>query len=247
MAFKFFNNRKRLTDKFLGEQELGSPLVTFFKSNSNYAEEFRTLRVNLDFAQVDQNISNFLVTSSIPAEGKSTIAANLAYTIAQTDKKVLIVDTDLRKPTLHRTFRLSNDSGLTTLLSNPNGEVGDYILRSPELKLSFLTSGPKPPNPAELLQSARMTKVMNELKSYYDVIIYDCAPLNSVSDSQIMASKVEGVVLVVRPGYVERPEVRRAIESLKNVDANILGYVNNGLGSDREGYYGYNYGYTSEE
>lgn len=247
MVFNLFNNRKRLTDKLLGEQELGSPLVTYFKSNSNYAEEFRTLRVNINFAQVDQNVKTILMTSSIPAEGKSTIAANLAYTIAQTDQRVLIVDTDLRKPTLHRTFNLDNNSGLTTLLSSQNGDVGDYIFRSPDLNMSFLTSGPKPPNPAELLQSAKMTKVMNQLNEHYDVVIYDCAPLNSVSDSQIMASKVDGVVLVVRPGYVQRPEIRRAIENLKNVDANVLGYVNNGLNEEREGYYGYNYGYTSEE
>ena len=249
--FNIFNGRKSKEEKFVSEQTEGAPLVTYFNPKSIIAEEFRTIRTNIDFAQVDRDIKSIVVSSSIPAEGKSTVSANLAIAMGAMDKNVLIVDADMRKPTLHRTFTLSNERGLTTLLANPDIHFNEVVMKSNDLKLYLLPSGPIPPNPSELLASSRMTKLMHELGEYFDLIIYDAPPITSVTDPQILASKVDGVVLVVRQSYVKKDEVRKSKEILDNVDANILGYVMNG--KEREGdsgyyaYYGYGYGYDEEE
>lgn len=248
--FNLFNGRKNKEEKFVAEQVEGAPLVTYFNPKSVIAEEFRTIRTNIDFAQVDRHVKSIVVSSSIPAEGKSTVSANLAIAMGAMDKNVLIVDADMRKPTLHRTFTLSNERGLTTLLANPDIHFNEVVMKSNDLKLYLLPSGPIPPNPSELLASSRMTKLMHELGEYFDLIIYDAPPITSVTDPQILASKVDGVVLVVRQNYVKKDEVRKAKEILDNVDANILGYVMNG--KEREGgsgyyaYYGYGYGYDEE-
>lgn len=249
--FNLFNKRKNQEEKFVSEQTEGAPLVTYFNPKSIIAEEFRTIRTNIDFAQVDRDIKSIVVSSSIPAEGKSTVSANLAIAMGAMDKNVLIVDADMRKPTLHRTFTLSNERGLTTLLANPDIHFNEVVMKSNDLKLYLLPSGPIPPNPSELLASSRMTKLMHELGEYFDLIIYDAPPITSVTDPQILASKVDGAVLVVRQNYVKKDEVRKSKEILDNVDANILGYVMNG--KEREGgsgyyaYYGYGYGYDDEE
>ena len=249
--FNFFNSRKNKEERFVSEQVEGAPLVTYFNPKSIVAEEFRTIRTNIDFAQVDRNIKSLVISSSIPAEGKSTVSANLAIAMGAMDKKVLIIDADMRKPTLHRTFTLSNERGLTTLLANPDIHFNEVVMKSNELKLYLLPSGPIPPNPAELLASSRMTKLMNELYDYFDLIIYDAPPITSVTDPQILATKVDGVILVVRQGYVKKDEVRRAKQTLDNVDANILGYVLNGKERENSGgyyaYYGYGYGYSDKE
>ena len=191
-------------------------------------------------------MKNLLVSSSIPAEGKSTVASNLAYVITQTDKRVLLVDADLRKPTVHRTFKLNNEQGLTTLLSNADLKFNQVVQHSRDLNLYFLPSGPIPPNPSEILGSGRMTLLMQELGQYFDIVIYDAPPITAVTDPQILATKVDGVVMVVRQGYTRKEEVKKAKEALDNVNANILGYVMNGKEiKDSAGYYAY-YGYDNE-
>ncbi|UUX35258.1 CpsD/CapB family tyrosine-protein kinase [Fundicoccus culcitae] len=231
----FNMNRNRKDD------DRGNPLVSFSEPQSIYAEQFRNLRTNIDFVLFDTDLSSLLVTSSIPSEGKSTVAANLAYVIGQTDRNVLIVDADLRKPTLHKTYRLSNETGLSTLLSKPDLRFNQIVQRSRELGLYFLPSGPVPPNPAELLGSNRMNALMAELEKNFDVIIYDAPPVNSVTDPLILANKVDGVLLVARQGYVKRDEVRKSVESLRKLDSNILGFVLNGVPAEKENsYYAYN-------
>lgn len=247
--FNFMNGRKRKEEKFLQEQVEGAPLISYFKPKSVYAEQFRTIRTNITFAQLDNDLRSILVSSSVPAEGKSTISANVAIAMGAMEKNVLIVDADLRKPTLHRTFTLNNEKGLTTLLINPSLHFNEVVMKSTDLNLYLLPSGPIPPNPAELLASGRMTKLMKELEDFFDVIIYDAPPINSVTDPQILASKVDGCVLVVRHGYAKKDEVRRAKEVLENVNANILGFVLNAKSneeSDGYGYYSY-YGYGQDQ
>lgn len=238
-----FNRRKKTEQRLQKDQIQGTSLITYTDSKSLNAEQFRTIRTNIEFAQLDKPLKNLLVSSSIPAEGKSTVASNLAYVIAQTDKKVLLVDADLRKPTVHRTFKLNNENGLTTLLANSDLKFNQIVQHSRELNLYFLPSGPIPPNPSEILGSGRMTLLMQELGQYFDMVIYDAPPVTAVTDPQILATKVDGVVMVVRQGYTRKEEVKQAKEALDNVNANILGYVMNGKQlTDSAGYYAY-YGY----
>lgn len=242
-----FNKRKKTEQRLQKEQIQGTSLITHVDPKSLNAEQFRTIRTNIEFAQLDKPMKNLLVSSSIPAEGKSTIASNLAYVIAQTDKRVLLVDADLRKPTVHRTFKLNNEQGLTTLLTNVDLKFNQVVQHSRDLNLYFLPSGPIPPNPSEILGSGRMTLLMQELGQYFDIVIYDAPPITAVTDPQVLATKVDGVLMVVRQGYTRKEEVKKAKEALENVNANILGYVMNGKElSDSAGYYAY-YGYENDD
>lgn len=220
--------KKKKTD------ERGNPLVSYSEPMSIHAEQFRNIRTNIDFAMIDTDLSSLLVTSSVPSEGKSTIASNLAYVLAQTNKNVLIVDADLRKPTVHKTYRLNNQAGLTTLLSQPNLKFNQIVQRSNDLGLYLLPSGPIPPNPSELLSSGRMQSLMKELNENFDVVIYDTPPVNTVTDPLILANRVDGVVLVARQGYVKREQVRHSIDSLRKLDSNILGYVLNSVPLEKD-------------
>ena len=152
----------------------------------------------------------------------------------------------MRNPTVLRTFAFNNEKGLSTLISQSEMKFNEVVQFSPELNLYLMPAGPIPPNPAELLTSARMNRIMEELKGYFDLIIYDTPPISAVTDAQIMATKVDGVVLVVREGYVTKDELRNSKAALDNVNARIFGYVLNGKElSDSAGYYA-DYGYSEE-
>lgn len=247
----FGKSRKSKERSILKDQAKGAPLIAFNNPKSIHAEQFRTIRTNLDFVSLDKKLSNIVVTSSIPGEGKSTISANLAHVMGATEKKVLIVDADMRKPTLHKTFSLNNDKGLSTLISQPNMKFNDVIQFRAELNVFLMPSGPIPPNPSELLASARMNKIVNDLTQYFDLVIFDTPPVTAVTDAQIMATKVDGVVLVVRSGFVTKEEVKSSKEALENVNAKILGYVMNSKepqeGSGYYSYFGYAYENGEEE
>lgn len=235
-----FNRRNKLTKKLQKGQLKGGSLVSFSSPKSVVAEQFRSIRTNIEFSQLDKKIKSLLVSSSIPAEGKSTVSANLAYVMGQNEKRVLIVDADLRKPNVHRTFKLNNEVGLTTLLANSRLDYKLIIQRSRGLGIFLLPSGPIPPNPSELLSSQRMTQLMKELQEDFDYIIYDAPPVNAVTDPQILSSKVDGVILVVRDGYSRKEEVRTTKKILEKANATIIGYVlNSRKGSESHGYYGY--------
>lgn len=237
------NRRKKLEQKLQRDQLQGSSLITYTDPKSINAEQFRTLRTNIEFAQLDRQLKSILVSSSIPAEGKSTVSSNLAFVMAQTEKRVLLVDADLRKPTVHKTFKLNNEQGLTTLLANSEMKFNQVVQHSKELNLYFLPSGPIPPNPSEMLGSGKMTLLMNELSQYFDLVIYDAPPVTAVADPQILATKVDGVLLVTRHSYTKKEEVKQAKKALDNVNANLLGFVMNGQPMSEAGsYYAY-YGY----
>ncbi|MFL2140591.1 CpsD/CapB family tyrosine-protein kinase [Ruoffia sp. FAM 26254] len=242
--FGFGNNNRAKAEK---EQRLGAPLVTYYEPKSVISEQYRTLRTNLDFTQMGKEMRSIAITSSMPMEGKSTTSANLAYTTGQTGRNVLVVDSDLRKPTLHRTFKLNNEQGLTTLLANPELPFNQVVQKSKELNLYFLPSGPIPPNPAELIGSPQMGVLMQELAENFDMVIYDTPPVNSVTDAQIIATRVDGVILVARQNYARKDQVREAKEALENVKANLLGFVVNNVPFEEGKGYGYGYGYGLED
>ncbi|MEI3336164.1 MAG: CpsD/CapB family tyrosine-protein kinase [Clostridium sp.] len=218
-------------------------LIVEKNSNSISAEAYKTLRTNIQYSSFDKEIKTILVTSTIPGEGKSTIAGNLALSFAQQDKKVLVIDCDLRKPALHKMFKLSNFKGLSdVIVGNSDLEKVMYNYRD---NFDILTSGKIPPNPSEILASNAMTMLLEKLKTMYDIIIIDSAPLQAVTDAQIISNKVDGTLLVIRAGLTKREAILQAKELLNQVNAKILGVVLNGAENNSEKHY-YYYGSKEE-
>ena len=218
-------------------------LIVEKNSNSISAEAYKTLRTNIQYSSFDKEIKTILVTSTIPGEGKSTIAGNLALSFAQQDKKVLVIDCDLRKPALHKMFKLSNFKGLSdVIVGNSDLEKAMYNYRD---NFDILTSGKIPPNPSEILASNAMTMLLEKLKTMYDIIIIDSAPLQAVTDAQIISNKVDGTLLVIRAGLTKREAILQAKELLNQVNAKILGVVLNGAENNSEKHY-YYYGSKEE-
>ena len=213
---------------------------------SGVAEAYRTLRTNIEFTSVDEPIQSLLVTSAMPGDGKTVTAANLAVVFAQAGRRVLLVDADLRKPGVHLMFDLPNAHGLTTLLRSD--EVGlDAVAQVTEQEhLRVLTTGPLPPNPAELLGSQRMRLILERLKAGGDLLIFDSPPLQAVADSAILGSFLDGTLFVIDAGHSHRRSVRQAREALARAGANVLGAVLNRVpaksSADYADYYGGAYG-----
>jgi len=207
-------------------------LITVADPRSPVSEAYRTLRTNLDFSSLDKPLKTMLVTSAGPEEGKSTVLANLAVTTAQAGKKVILVDCDLRRPTLHNIFNLKNDVGLSTMV------VDDAAMESPPLQdtgvegLQLVSSGPLPPNPAELLGSRRMEEIVAALLERADVVFFDAPPVVAVTDAAVLATKVDGVLLVINAGGTKRDYARAAKARLEKVNANLLGAVLNNVRFD---------------
>ena len=240
----FGSSRKKIM-KLDSQQRKGLSLISKLRPKSVIAEQYRTIRTNIQFSMIDRDVKSIVMTSSGPWEGKSTTSANLASVFTDQGKRVLLVDADLRKPTVQRTFGLSNVEGLTTLLSEPDKKIDEVIQHVPGTELHTLTSGPIPPNPSELLNSNRMNILMKRFEDMFDIIIYDMPPVTSVTDAQIMAAKADGVVFVIRHGVSHKDSVLNAKELLEMVNANILGVVFNGVEKkSAQSYYGY--GYTNE-
>lgn len=215
-------------------------LITLTDPSSPVSEQYRTIRTNIQFASsVDRRLQTMVVTSSGPGEGKSTTAANLAIVFAKSGQRVLLADADMRKPTVFKTFQLNNAKGLSTVLSTSQN-VLEVCQPTVVENLHVLTSGPKPPNPSELLGSQRMNQVIAELKQAYDIIIFDMPPVITVTDAQIMASKVDGTLLVIRENVTNKESVMKAKEALILVKAHILGTVYNGATQAKDQGYYYN-------
>ncbi|WHX80910.1 CpsD/CapB family tyrosine-protein kinase [Priestia flexa] len=215
-------------------------LISHQKPKSPITEQYRTIRTNIQFSNVDSDIRSIMVTSSLPSEGKSTTTANLAVVFAQQGKKVLFVDADLRKPTIQYTFQLENHVGLTNVLTR-QATLRSAVQTSHIESLSILTSGPIPPNPAELLGSQTMEDLMNEMYENYDIIIFDTPPVLPVADANILANLCHGIVLVVKSGGVDRDSALKATEILKGAKGKLLGAVVNQK-KQSEGNYYYYYG-----
>ncbi|GGD28546.1 CpsD/CapB family tyrosine-protein kinase [Pontibacillus salipaludis] len=221
-------------------QKAARTLITNLNPKSPISEQYRTIRTNLQFASVDQEMRTMLVTSSGPSEGKSMTASNVATVFAQQGKKVLLIDGDLRKPTMHYTFRVSNLVGLSSYLVGQK-KLSDVASTTEVENLSIMPCGPIPPNPAELLGSDAMSKLIEEAKETYDIVIFDTPPVLAVTDSQILANAVDGVLLVVRSKHTQQEASQKAKELLDNAHAKLLGVVLNGK-SVKESQYYYYYG-----
>lgn len=214
-------------------------LITLVDPSSPVAEQYRTIRTNIQFASsADQRLKTLVVTSSGPSEGKSTTSANLAVVFAKSGQKVLLVDADMRKPTVHKTFMLDNQVGLSTVLSTEANAAGT-VQKSTIENLFVLTSGPKAPNPSELLGSVKMNQVIDETRKQYDIIIFDMPPVVTVTDAQIMASKADGTLLVVREDWTRKDALHKAKELLTMVKARVLGVVYNGSEQSKDQAYYY--------
>ncbi|NLL87967.1 MAG: CpsD/CapB family tyrosine-protein kinase [Firmicutes bacterium] len=210
------------------------------------SEAFRTLRTNLQFASLNEELVTISFTSTGPNEGKSVISSNLAVSIAQTGTKVILMDCDLRKPAVHRIFGLRNTVGLTTVLT---GEASlESALQDTRCKnLQVLTAGPIPPNPAELLQSKAMEKTISEIRHFADKVLIDAPPVLPVADAMILASYVDGIVFVVGAQLAPKDMARRAKEQLESTNTRILGVVLNKVKYDRGSEHYYYYYRPSEQ
>ncbi|MBU8752332.1 CpsD/CapB family tyrosine-protein kinase [Priestia megaterium] len=232
--------KKANNDKFL---TLKRRLLAHNSPKAPVAEQYRTIRTNIQFSNTDEAITSIVLTSSGPGEGKSTTASNLATVYAQQGLRVLLIDADLRKPTAHYTFRVENHIGLTNVLTNQS-TLGKAVQATEVPDLFLLTSGPIPPNPAELLASNRMTELLKEMKAEFDMVIFDTPPVLAVSDAQILANQVDGTILVVSSGKTDKEAAVKAKELLHKANAKVLGAVLNNRkldeGSDYYYYYGAN-------
>ncbi|NWF79781.1 MAG: CpsD/CapB family tyrosine-protein kinase [Chloroflexi bacterium] len=204
-----------------------SALITLREPSSAAAEAYRTLRTNILFSSLDRPLHTLLVTSTAPNEGKSTTLANLAVTMAQAEQRVLVVDCDLRRPSLHSIFGLPNERGLTSaLLEQGEGPLPIQETSVPGLQL--LPSGPLPPRPADLLGSRRMGVLIERLRTAADIVLFDTPPVVAVTDAAVLAPRVDGVLLVLQAGHTRRDRARQARQVLEKVKANIVGVVLNG-------------------
>ena len=217
-------------------------LAAILYPRSSVAEAYRMLRTQIDFSSVDTPIRTLLVTSSAPGEGKTVTAANLAVVFAQTGRKVLLVDADLRKPGAHLVFDLQNAHGLTTLLRSDDVSLDEVAQTTEQANLRILTTGPLPPNPAELIGSQRMRTIVDRLMAGSDLVIFDSAPLQAVTDAAILSSFLDSTVLVIDARRSKRRLVRGARSALTKAGANVIGAVLNRItsraSSDYSGYYG---------
>ena len=211
-------------------------------------ESYKVLRANIMFSIIKSGCKSFVVSSSLPSEGKSTIAVNTAIALSQTDARVLLIDTDLRRPKVNRFLGLSNTPGLSNYLIGMN-TIGEVLQKTQYPNLTVFCAGSRVPNPSELLASSQMEVLLEQLKQKFDYIVIDSAPLNVVSDTYPIIKKTDGVLLVVYQNRSDYRELDRTMHSLEMVDAKVIGFVMNGVKpkkgkkyySDKK--YGYSYGY----
>ncbi len=230
--------QNKMNSKKQGLMAHSRTLITHTSSRSPVSEQYKTIRTNIQFSSLDHQIRSIVVTSSGPAEGKSTTVANLAVVFAQQGKKVLLIDGDMRKPTVHYTFQLTNLIGLTNVLSKQT-EFTNAVKKTDVENLSVLVTGPIPPNPAELLGSQAMDSLMEELYNVYDVILLDTPPVLAVTDAQILANKCDGTILVVNSGRTQVDAAVKAKDLLETVNAKLLGVVLNQKKTSDSNYYYY--------
>lgn len=218
---------KKNNKKNSHRRRYGVGLVAISRPYSKAAECFRTLWVSIKFAVSKKLPKVIAFTSAETAEGKSLVSANVAATWANHGKRILLIDTNLRRPSLHKIFALNNSKGLTSILIAQKADLNDYIQQTSIDNLYVLPSGSQPMSPGNLLDSPQMDKLMQVLSDQFDVIILDTPAVNEVADTRILASKVTGVVLVVAQNHVSKEAVIKAKSALEQAHANILGVVLN--------------------
>lgn len=219
---------------------LDPDLMAYHDPLSKIAEAYKIARTNIEFAMLDKKLKTIAVTSSQQSEGKTVTVSNLAISYAQAGRRMLLIDADLRRPSIHRRFGLSNRQGLTTAIVR-GSEPQTFVQESRIPNLSILASGPIPPNPAEMLMSETLWRLIDELKPHYDMIFIDASPVGVVTDAAIISTKVDGTIFVVRAGEIKKAQLTRATDLLKKVNAHILGFVLNGASRQTDDYYSYYY------
>lgn len=217
-------------------------LITLDSPRSPSAETFRSLRLYLRYANVDQTLRSVVVTSASPSEGKSVLAANLAVVMAQSGHNTLLIDGDLRKPRQHRIFDISNRNGFSELFLHDEKMLMENISETVVDNLHVLTSGALPPNPADILESQKANKLIEEAEKQFDTVIIDAPPTLMLTDAAALSRHTDGVIVVVHVGQTKLKMVQRTIDRLQQVDANILGIILTGIRQD-EMYGGYYYNY----
>ena len=219
-------------------------------------EAYKALRTNINFSLTKDVEGGYViaVTSSLPSEGKSFNSVNIAISYAQTYKKVLLIDCDLRRPNVSRLLNIKPNIGLSNVLVSPN-LISEAVVETEIENIDVITAGDIPPNPSELLGSSRMEYVLKWAREKYDLVVLDTPPINMVTDTAVLSKLTDGILFVVRSGQRERKEVIQAVEQLKYVQAKILGFILNDISSDKGTYtykrhgkygygkYGYGYGY----
>lgn len=208
---------------------------------SPISEAYRAIRTNLQFASADKTIKSVVFTSAVPSEGKSTTDINLALVMGQDNKRVLLIDADMRRPVLHRRFGLEN-RGLSNCFAD-NLSLKDVIQHDIAQNLDVVTSGPVPPNPAELLGSAKMQELLKEAEAEYDYVFLDMPPILVVTDAAVLGSQTDGVILVVGSGDISPDEGRQAKALLEKAHVNLLGVILNKVPQQHQGNYYYYYYY----
>lgn len=222
-------------------------LIVHRKPKSPVSEAYRSLRTNIEFANIDKDVKSIMVTSSKQGEGKTTTISNLAITMANMGKKVAIVDCDLRKPRIHKIFEVSNIGGMTDILLT-HSDYKRYVKNTEINGLDIITAGRIPSNPSEILASKSMKKLLGEIKQDYDYLFIDAPPVAVVTDAAILSSYIDGVILVCSSGNVEIELAKSSKASLEKVGANMLGVVLNQMNVEgRSSYYAYYYRYYGDD
>ena len=215
-------------------------IISYNDPKSVISEQYRAIRTNIEYSNVDQNTKTILVTSSDKNEGKTTTVSNLAVSFANLNKKILLIDCDLRNASIHKMFKINNIYGLTDILAKD--KAVDKCIQKTELEnLYVLTAGAIPPNPAEILSSEKMKNLIEDLKNIYDYIFIDTPPIGLVTDAGVLSSFIDGVVLVVKSESVEKKYLEETKKKLDAVDARILGAILNAYKSEQKDYEYYSY------
>ncbi len=204
-------------------------LVVERKKKSIVSEAYRIVRTNIQYSSLDKKLKSIVITSAEEEEGKSTVAGNLALSFAESNNSVILVDCDLRKPSIHKKFKISNIIGLSDVLIGK--EMLDDCIISYNNNLNILPSGTLPPNPSEMINSNLMSSLLEILKDRYDLVILDTTPIISVADAQILSAKADGTIIVVREMKTKCDSITEAQNILSKVGANLIGIILNGVDS----------------
>lgn len=222
-------------------------IITYKSPKDPISEAFRNMRTNITFADIDEELRVLTITSTGKGEGKSIIIANYAVSLAQSKKKVLLIDCDLRRPRIHRLFEQPNKRGLTNILLR-ECEPTEAIQTTDVENLFMISSGPIPPNPSEILASKRLIELINQFKLAFDYILIDAPPVGVVTDAAVLSHVTDGYIVVAAISVTNKEGVRMALETLRNVNGNIVGVVaNNAPVSKRSGYYYYYSAYEEDQ
>lgn len=244
------NNKRKKERKKLAENNgfNKSDQKKILCTDSSFAvkEAYNAIRTNLLFTQQGEKCPIFVVTSPTANNGKTINSINLAVSFAQMGKRTLLIDSDMRNPTIHRMFSIPVKNGLSEILAGLTDNIS--VSKTDIENLSVLTAGKIPPNPAELLSSARMDKLLDFVKEHYDCVFVDTPPINLVTDSTVFAQKVTGYILVIKTDTTNTHDVKTTVNNLQQIDANILGFILNDVNSEKKKYYSYyrryNYNYN---